>query len=125
MRISDWSSDVCSSDLRLAEQAVNLRSELRESYGEYQTAWDRARHDRDEIIPLRQKISDEMLLRYNGMLVSAVDLLGDAREQVDSVTEAIAAQRDFWLAETSLRFVTLADTGRPDSAPALSLAARN
>ncbi|MFC3674082.1 TolC family protein [Ferrovibrio xuzhouensis] len=110
---------------RLAEQAVNLRSELRESYGEYQTAWDLARHYRDEIIPLRQKISDEMLLRYNGMLVSAFDLLGDAREQVDSVTEAIAAQRDFWLAETSLRFVTLADTGRPDSAPALSLAARN
>ncbi len=35
----------------------------------------------------------------------------DDREQIASVTAAIEASRDFWLAETDLRFVTIADAG--------------
>ncbi|WP_341701830.1 TolC family protein [Ferrovibrio sp.] len=108
---------------RLAERAVNLRSELRETWGEYNTSWELARHYRDEVIPLRQTISQEMQLRYNGMLVSVFELLADAREQISGVTDAITAQRDFWLSETALRFVTLADTGAGAAAPPLSLAA--
>ena len=73
---------------RVAETAINARSEVRESYAAYRTAYDTAKHYRDEIVPLRKKISEEMLLRYNGMLVSVFELLADAREQV------IERQRD-------------------------------
>lgn len=88
---------------RFAETAVNARSEVRESYAGYLTAYELARHYRDEIVPLRKTISDENLLRYNGMLISVFELLADAREQVASVNDYIEALRGFWLAETDLQ----------------------
>ena len=36
-------------------------------------------------MPLRKRISEEKLLRYNGMLISVFELLADAREQVAAV----------------------------------------
>jgi outer membrane protein TolC len=88
---------------RTADAAVRARSEVREAYSAYRTSYDLARHYRDEVVPLRKKISDELLLRYNGMLASVFELLTDAREQVGSVSAAIDAQRGFWIAETNLQ----------------------
>jgi len=88
---------------RLAETAVNARSEVRESYLGYRTAYDLAKHYRDNIVPLRKKISDENLLRYNGMLIGVFELLADAREQVASVNGYIEALKDYWIAETDLQ----------------------
>ncbi|GAB3540444.1 TolC family protein [Noviherbaspirillum agri] len=88
---------------RTADTAIRARSEVREAYSAYRTAYDLARHYRDEIVPLRKKISDEMLLRYNGMLIGVFELLADARDQIGSVNAAIEAQRDYWLTETDLQ----------------------
>jgi len=98
---------------RAAEVAVNARSEVRESYSAYRTAYDLARHYRDEVVPLRKRISDENLLRYNGMLASVFELLADARDQITSVTAAVEALRDHWIAETNLQ---TALTGRSPGA---------
>jgi outer membrane protein TolC len=98
---------------RTAAVAVNARSEVRESYSAYRTAYDLARHYRDEVVPLRKRISDENLLRYNGMLVSVFELLADSREQVRSVTAYVEAVRDFWTADTNLQ---TAITGRSPGA---------
>jgi len=86
-----------------ADTAVRARSQVREAYSAYRTNYDLARHYRDEVVPLRKKISDEVLLRYNGMLASVFELLTDAREQIGSVNASIEAQRDFWIAETDLQ----------------------
>lgn len=88
---------------RTADIAVRARSEVREAYSAYRTSYDLARHYRDDVVPLRKKISDEMLLRYNGMLVSVFELLADSREQITSVNASIEAQRDFWINETNLQ----------------------
>ena len=88
---------------RASEIAVNARSQVRESYSAYRTTYDLARHYRDEVVPLRKRISEEALLRYNGMLIGIFELLADSRDQVASVTAAIEAQRDFWLADTDLQ----------------------
>jgi outer membrane protein TolC len=88
---------------RTADTAIRARSEVREAYSAYRTGYDVAKHYRDEIVPLRKRISDEVLLRYNGMLASVFELLSDARDQVNSVNRAIEAQRDFWIAETRLQ----------------------
>ena len=88
---------------RTAGTAVRARSEVREAYSSYRTAYDLARHYRDEVVPLRKTISHEVLLRYNGMLASVFELLADAREQVASVNSAIETQRDFWIAQTALQ----------------------
>jgi outer membrane protein TolC len=88
---------------RTAAVAVRARSEVREAYSGYRTTYDLARHYRDQVVPLRKRISDEVLLRYNGMLASVFELLADSRDQVTSVNAAIEAQRDFWIAETDLQ----------------------
>ncbi len=91
---------------RIAEAAINARSEVRESYHGYRTAYDVARHYRDEIVPLRKQISDEVVLRYNGMLASVFELLVDAREQVVAVSAYIEALREYWLADADLQRAT-------------------
>lgn len=88
---------------RLAETAINARSEVREAYGAYRTSHELARHYRDEVVPLRKKISEEVLLRYNGMLTSVFELLADSREQVAAVNAYLAALREFWLADAELQ----------------------
>jgi outer membrane protein TolC len=87
-------------------------SQTRESYSAYRTAFDLARHQRGELVPLRKTISEENLLRYNGMLIGVFELLADAREQVSGVIEAIEAQRDFWLADAALASTLV---GKPNS----------
>ena len=88
---------------RAADIAVNARSEVRESYSAYRTAYDLAKHYRDEVVPLKKRISEENLLRYNGMLLGVFELLADSREQVMSVTAYVEALRDYWVAETDLQ----------------------
>ena len=88
---------------RVRDMAVKARSEAREAYHGYRTAYDLARHYRDEIVPLRKFINDELVLRYSGMLASVWDVLADTRSQVMSINSAIEAQRDFWLAEADLQ----------------------
>jgi outer membrane protein TolC len=94
---------------RTIETAVTARSEVREAYSAYRTSFDVAKHYRDEIVPLRKRISEEMLLRYNGMLASVFELLADSREQVAAVNGYIESVRDFWMAESDLQ---MAITGR-------------
>ncbi len=109
---------------RAAETAINARSEVREAYGAYRSAWDIARHQRDEIVPLKQRISEENLLRYNGMLIGVFELLADARSQIASVNGAIDALRDYWIAQADL---DMALVGKPSlsaaAAPAMGAAA--
>jgi outer membrane protein TolC len=94
---------------RTMEAAIEARSEVREAYSAYRTAFDVARHYRDEIVPLRKRISEEVLLRYNGMLMSVFELLADSREQVAAVNGYIESTRDFWIADSDLQ---MALTGR-------------
>ncbi len=86
-----------------ADTALRARSQVRLRHAAYLNAYARARRYRDEIVPLRRQISNEVLLRYNGMLASVFELLTDAREQIASVQASIEAQRDFWIAETALQ----------------------
>ncbi|CDG83813.1 outer membrane efflux family protein [Janthinobacterium agaricidamnosum NBRC 102515 = DSM 9628] len=88
---------------RTTDAAVRARSEVREAYSSYRTTYDIARHYRDDVVPLRKEISDQVLSRYNGMLASVFELLADSREQLASVNAAIETQRDFWIAETRLQ----------------------
>jgi outer membrane protein TolC len=110
---------------RAAQTAIDARSEVREAYGAYRSAWDIARHHRDETVPLAARVSEENLLRYNGMLIGVFELLADARAQIAAVNAALQAQRDFWRAEADLQ---MALVGRPSLAalgagPAPALAA--
>lgn len=106
---------------RARETAVNARSEVREAHAMQQSRYAIARHLRDEVVPLKKRISDENLLRYNGMLIGVFELLADARSQISAVNAAIEAQRDYWLAEADLQMVLVGSPGKM-SAPSASSA---
>ena len=94
---------------RAANVAINAQSEIREAHSRYLTSYDIARQYHDEIVPLRKKILDEKLLRYNGMLVSPFELFADARAQVISVKTYIEKLNEFWLADTELQMTRIGD----------------
>lgn len=88
---------------RVRTQAVQLRSQARAAYFSYRSSWDLATHMTQDVLPLRQFIQDELVLRYNGMLTSVFDVLADRQTQTLAQTASVAAQRDFWLAHANLQ----------------------
>ena len=96
---------------RAADTAINARSEVREAYGAYRSSYDIARFQRDEVVPLGQRIAEENVLRYNGMLIGVFELLADARAQIAGVNGAIEALRDFWIAQADLDMALI---GKPN-----------
>lgn len=95
---------------RLEATTRAASSNLRQSYSAYRTTYDIARHYRDEVVPLRKVISEENLLRYNGMLIGVFELLADSRDQINSVIAAIDTEQQFWLADAALQASMI---GRP------------
>jgi outer membrane protein TolC len=87
---------------KLAEMAINVRSETRDAYRGYRASYDIASRYQREILPLRKVISDEMMLRYGAMQIDVFRLLTDARQRIAANTAAVDALRDFWLASANL-----------------------
>ena len=108
---------------RAAETAINARSQVREAYLGYRSGYDIARHYRDEVLPLRQRIAEENVLRYNGMFISTFELLADARKQILAVDGYLQAQRDFWIAKADLDMSLLGAANLSTSAGAAMSAA--
>lgn len=100
---------------RLVEKAVNVRSEAREAYRGYRSTYDIAAHYSREVVPLRQIISEEMLLRYNAMQIDVFALLVEARQRINANVTAVEAKRDFWLANVDLG-VAVVGGGAPGGA---------
>ena len=89
----------------LTEKAVNVRSEARDAYRVYRSAYDIAGHYQREVIPLRDIISEEMKLRFSSMQVDVFALLTEARQRIAALRAAIDAKREFWLAQSELKTV--------------------
>lgn len=100
---------------RLTAKAVNVRSEARQAFKQYRSAFVIARGYQHDVLPLRKFISDETLLRYNAMQIDVFSLLIESRERITSTIAAIEAQRDFWLADTNLMAATLGGGSMTDT----------
>jgi outer membrane protein TolC len=92
---------------QLGAMAVNARSEAREAYGTYASSRAIAVQYEQEVLPLRQTISEQTELQYNAMQVDAFALLEAARENAASKVASIEAKRNFWLAYTDLTVAVL------------------
>ena len=95
---------------RYEDTLRSMGSTLRESYSAYRTSHDLAAFYAEEVLPLRELISEENVLQYNGMLIGVFELLADSRDAIATVQAAIDAQRQFWLADAALQASL---TGRP------------
>lgn len=87
---------------KLAEKAVNIRSEARSAYLSYRSSYDIAQHYRRNVLPLRTTIEEESLLTYNGMITSTFELLADTRAKINSIILSVNAKKEFWLADANL-----------------------
>jgi len=88
---------------RLTERSVNARSEARVAYSTYRATYDIARYYQTRILPLRRQISEEVLLRYNGMLVDVFEVLVEERERISANIASLDALRDYHLAVADLQ----------------------
>jgi outer membrane protein TolC len=105
----------------LRDNAMRARSEARSNWLAYRTAWDLARQQQAEVLPLAQLMQEETVYRYNGMFMSVWQLLAQARSTTQAVVTATEAQRDFWLAETDLQ-LALSGTS-PGTSPTVTTTA--
>ena len=85
------------------EAGVKARADIRTAWLAYRGAYDLARHSQNAIVPLAERVLEERLKLYNGMLIGVLDLVVDATERINAVTVSLDAQRDFWLAEVDLQ----------------------
>jgi hypothetical protein len=79
--------------------AIRTLSEATRAFSAYQQAHAIARQYSQEILPVRKQISEENLLRYNGMIIGIFELLTDAKSQVESVEASLNANERFWKAQ--------------------------
>ena len=83
--------------------AIKAASSARQALKGYQVAFDIANQYRSKLLPLKQRISDETMLRYNGMLISVFDLLKDVRSSIELESNYVDALKEFWIADTGLQ----------------------
>ena len=98
---------------RLAQKAVNVRSEAREAYRNYRTSYDVAARYQRDVLRLRSAISEELMLRYGAMQVDVFALLTEARQRIAASAGAVEALRDFWLASADLQAAVVGGGGAP------------
>jgi outer membrane protein TolC len=97
---------------RLARQ---VRADVQMALNALRVANQTAQQTQAQVLRLHTELSQETLLRYNGMLKSTWDLLTSVRTRIDSVDAALQAQRQRWLAHADLMAV-LAGLPYADSA---------
>lgn len=89
----------------LYEVAVNIRSEVRESYASSRYAYDRAYETNEVIVPTNKKILEETQLFYNGMLDGIYELLEDQRRYSEARMESLRALGEYQKAQADLEYV--------------------
>ena len=100
---------------RLAQRAVDARSQAREAWLRARGKYDLARHYAEHVLPLRRTILDQTSLRTNGGLVDVNQLLLDARGGIGSNVAAIEAKRDFFIAAADLEAALVGVGPLPDA----------
>ncbi|MFL5334280.1 MAG: TolC family protein [Geminicoccaceae bacterium] len=95
---------------RLAEMAVNARSEAREAYDAYRGSYELARAYRNRIGRLERPVGLQDPLPDGRQIEVPLRPEPGLRERIDGTVQEIAARRDFWIADADLA-ASLSGTG--------------
>jgi cobalt-zinc-cadmium efflux system outer membrane protein len=87
---------------RLKAQAVEVRSEIRSLRDQLLMSRSLVDHYRGVVLPLRERIVNLTLQKYNYMLVGAFELLMAKQRELDDYQKYIEAVQDYWIALTEL-----------------------
>jgi len=83
-------------------ESVKTRSTARLSYESYLEKYQGVKSYKEEILPTQKKISEENLLRYNGMLIDVFHLLEDVETQSKTVMDYIDVKTAFLIQSARL-----------------------
>jgi outer membrane protein TolC len=83
-------------------ESVKTRSTARLSYESYLEKYQGVKSYKEEILPTQKKISEENLLRYNGMLIDVFHLLEDVETQSKTVMDYIDVNTAFLIQSARL-----------------------
>ncbi len=83
-------------------ESVKTRSIARLSYESYLEKYQGVKSYKEEILPTQKKISEENLLRYNGMLIDVFHLLEDVETQSKTVMDYIDVNTAFLIQSARL-----------------------
>jgi len=82
--------------------AVRIRSTARALRDRMEGARDRALYYRDILLPLQERIVNEVQLQYNAMQLGPIQLLRAREQQIETAVAYIEALYDYWLARGDL-----------------------
>ncbi|MBT8364721.1 MAG: TolC family protein, partial [Deltaproteobacteria bacterium] len=95
--IARLESQLRQSQKRLKAQAIDIRSEIRSLRNRLLMTRSLVDHYRKVILPLRERIVDLTLQKYNYMLVGTFDLLMAKQREFDDYQKYIETVRDYWI----------------------------
>jgi outer membrane protein, heavy metal efflux system len=101
-RIARLEAELRAAEARYGQHAITVRSEVREAILRATAAHGAVLHYRDAVLPLADRVVDETLKFYNGMLVGVYELLSAKQSQIHAARDYIGAWRDFWIAWTEI-----------------------
>lgn len=82
--------------------STKARSAARIAYDTYLEKYHAVKVMKEQLLPMRKAISEENLLRYNGMFIGVFELLEDAQAQMETVIQYIDANTALLLQEAAL-----------------------
>ena len=88
-------------------ESLRNRALSKSAMNVYWAAHALAQDSQGDILKTREFITEETVLHYNGMLKSTWDLLAEVQNQAQAQAGALAARRDFELANIDLQSVLL------------------
>lgn len=100
-----------------ADLAVRVRAAARSARTRLDAARAGALRTRDVILPLRQKVVEQTLLEYNGMLVGLFDLLQAKRQQLAAAEQYLALRREYWISRLDAEQLWAGRLGASPAAP--------
>ena len=119
-RVARLAAQVRQARAREAELAVNVRAEVRTLRTRLLATRGVVEHYRTVLLPLRERVVQHALLRYNSMLLGVFQLLVARREQIDAYRDYLDSVRDYWTTRAELEraaggslMATLAQENKP------------
>jgi cobalt-zinc-cadmium efflux system outer membrane protein len=82
--------------------AVRIRAVTRTTRDRLDGHRDRALYYREVLLPVRDRVLQEMQLQYNAMQVGPLDLLRAKEQQIETAVRYIDALREYWTARADL-----------------------
>ncbi len=82
--------------------AVEIRAAVRAARNRTLSAFERARHYRRVLLPLRKQVLEQTVLQYNAMQIGVFQLLQARRDELDAARAYIDTLREYWMTRADL-----------------------